>query len=134
MTRTLRVTDETYERITRLAKESDQTPEEWLESWLDQSRLWDEAAHNVLEDSSYQEFRAFLDKFDQWAVQQPAAQREAVVFQLRLVFAAFLEDQIGRDPLKEPRYQTFEEFFHDLGMTDEQIADAKRRGAERANV
>jgi len=40
----------------------------------------------------------------------------------------------ARDPLKEPRHQTFEEFFYDLGMTDEQIAAAKQRAANHADL
>lgn len=40
----------------------------------------------------------------------------------------------GRDPLKEPHYQAFEEFFHDLGMTDEQIATAQQRASDHADI
>lgn len=49
-----------------------------------------------------------------------------------LVHQAIHEE--ARDPLKEPRYQTFEEFFHDLGMTDEQIAAAQKRTSDHADV
>lgn len=49
-----------------------------------------------------------------------------------LVHQAVQEE--ARDPLKEPRHQTFEEFFHDLGMTDEQIAAAQKRASDHADV
>lgn len=49
-----------------------------------------------------------------------------------LVHQAVQEE--ARDPLKEPRYQTFEQFFHDLGMTDEQIAAAKQHASDHADV
>lgn len=68
------------------------------------------------------------------AEQLPPAQQEALAAEFRLMLEAFLEEQEGRDPLKQPRYLTFEQFFHELGMTDEQIADARQRGAGRANL
>jgi hypothetical protein len=39
-----------------------------------------------------------------------------------------------RDPYTNPRYQTFDEFFHELGMTDEEIADSKARAAKHADL
>lgn len=68
------------------------------------------------------------------AEQLPPAQQEALAAEFRLMLEAFLEEQEGRDPLKQPRYLTFEQFFHELGMTDEQIADARQRGAGRVNL
>ena len=40
----------------------------------------------------------------------------------------------GRDPYTDPRYQTFDEFFHDLGMTNEEITDSKARAAKHADL
>ena len=75
-----------------------------------------------------------LQQILEQAEQLPPAQQEALAAEFRLMLEAFLEEQEGRDPLKHPRYLTFEQFFHELGMTDEQIADARQRGAGRANL
>jgi len=68
------------------------------------------------------------------AEQLPSAQQDVLAAEFPLLRAAFLEEHAGRDPLKEPRFLTFEQFFQELGMTDEQIADTKHQGAERANL
>ena len=76
----------------------------------------------TISDEVYQQLRAFAEAHGQTLEEalgtlvQQAVQEEA------------------RDPLKEPRYQTFEEFFHDLGMTDEQIATAKQHASDHADV
>lgn len=75
-----------------------------------------------------------LQQILEQAEQLPPAQQEALAAEFRLMLEAFLEEQEGRDPLKQPRYLTFEQFFHELGMTDEQIADARQRGAGRADL
>jgi hypothetical protein len=40
--------------------------------------------------------------------------------------AAF-QAETSRDPYTDPRYQTFEEFFEELGMTSEEIRQAKEK-------
>lgn len=74
-----------------------------------------------------------LQKILEQAEQLTPTQQEALAAEFRLVLAAFLEEQEGRDPLQEPRYLTFEQFFHELGMTDEQIADARQQGVGRSS-
>lgn len=63
-----------------------------------------------------------------------AAPEEQQPHELRLALAALAEEQENRDPLKQPRYMTFEQFFRELGHTDEEIEEAKRRGAVSADL
>jgi hypothetical protein len=41
------------------------------------------------------------------------------------VLIAEARAEAERDPYADPRYQSFEEFFRDLGMTEEDIQQAK---------
>jgi hypothetical protein len=142
MTRTITLPDETYQRLERLAASLRLTAEDMLVSWLP---LVEEVfTHSSEEDplnadpqSPYQGIFWFLrglglDEESLAHIQTLPAKDQPT--EVRLAMRAIADEQAGRDPLKEPRYQTFGEFFHDLGMTDEQIADAQRRSAERANL
>jgi hypothetical protein len=54
--------------------------------------------------------------------------------ELRLALQVLADEQAQRDPRKEPRYLTFEQFFHELGETDEAIEEAKRQAAAHADL
>jgi hypothetical protein len=61
----------------------------------------------------------------------PAADRPR---ELRLALQVIADEQAQRDPRKEPRYLTFEQFFRELGETDEAIEEAKRQAAAHADL
>jgi hypothetical protein len=63
-----------------------------------------------------------------------AAPEEQRGRELRLALQVMVNERSGRDPLKEPRYLTFEQFFRELGHTDEEIDEAKRRAATDADL
>jgi hypothetical protein len=142
MSRTLTISDETYERLERLAQQNHQTPEELLSQELGFLELrkgdkllfrytFDKDSH----DSLLVQFLHMIGVDDDQIAALFALPPEQGESELRLLLKAYLEEVIEpRDPLTAPRYLTFDEFFRELGHTDAEIADAKQRGAERANL
>lgn len=142
MSRTITVSDETYERLERLAQETNQTPEEVLAQELSFIEL--RKGSNLIfhytfskdsPDSIAVQFLRALGLDDDQIAELLALPPEQRASRAKPLLMALLEDAIEpRNPLTAPRHLTFDEFFRDLGHTDEEIADAKQRGAERANL
>ena len=143
MSRTITISDETYERLERLAQETNQTPEEVLAQELAFIELRKGSKlifhYTFPKDSpdsiAVQFLRALGMDNDQIAALQALPPEQWARETNLLLLTALLEDAIEpRNPLTAPRHLTFDEFFRELGHTDEEIADAKQRGAERANL
>lgn len=86
-------------------------------------------------DSTYtQGFLRGVGLDDELIAQVLAAPAENLTRELRLALQAIGDERIGRSGQQPTRYLTFEQFFHELGHTDEQIEEAKRQAAANADV
>jgi hypothetical protein len=132
MPRTITISDETYERLERLAAEQQETPGEVLAKLLG-PLLFEQTSRSQL-DRLFALFLRGLGLDDELIAHVLAAPEEQQARELRLALTALANEQEHRDPLKQPRYMTFEQFFRELGHTDEEIEEAKRRGAAHADL
>jgi predicted CopG family antitoxin len=124
VTRTITIPDETYERLEQVAASQHEAVEDLLLRMI--ASLFRQKSSIPLDNADEQMAEVLrgpgLD--EELVAHVLAAPTEKRPQELRLALTALADEQLG-----PPRQQTFEEFFHDLGMTNEQIAEAKRRAA-----
>lgn len=149
MARTITIPDETYERLERLAKETDQTPVQALAAMLEGQVLRSievGVKHNgqvltwritMKQDSNEEPIFQLLRGMgldDDEIARLQAAPPERRATEIEVILNDLLDEAVGRDPLTAPRHLTFDQFFRALGDTDEEIEEARRQAAADANL
>lgn len=137
MARVITIPDEIYERLAQAAASQHEAIADmlvhWLDGWFDQGQLVysSKAGPRSIWTLGFLRGLGLDEELIAHVLAAPEEKRGRV---LRLALTALADEQSERDRVQEPRHQSFEQFFRELGMTDEQIAEAQRRGAERANL
>ncbi len=129
MTHTITIPDEDYNRLAQMAASQHEAVTDFLRRMIAGSLRQESLA---LPGSAEEQMAAVLRALgldEELVAHVLAAPAEKRPQELRLALTALSDEQGG-----PPRQQTFEEFFHDLGMTNEQIAEARRRAADHADV
>lgn len=129
MTHTITIPDETYERLEQWAASRHEAVEDLLLRMIASLFRQKPSMPPGPADDQMAEVLRELGLDEELVAHVLAAPAEKRPQELRLALTALADEQVG-----PPRQQTFEEFFHDLGMTNEQIAEAQRRAAQHADL
>ncbi|HEY7355038.1 MAG TPA: hypothetical protein VH590_01185 [Ktedonobacterales bacterium] len=134
MTHTITIPDETYERLEQWSASQHETVADLLLRIIVSLLRQEFPTSPGIADRHMAEVLRGLGLDEELVAHVLAAPAEKRPQELRLALTALADEQAERDPQQQPRHQSFEEFFHDLGMTNEQIAEARRRTEHHADV
>lgn len=129
VTHTITIPDETYQRLEQMAASQHEAVADLLLHMIASLLRQESPVTPGSADEQMAEVLRGLGLDEELVAHVLAAPTEKRPQELRLALQALADEQGG-----PPRQQTFEEFFHDLGMTNQQIADAKRRAEDHADV
>ncbi len=129
MTRTITIPDEAYERLEQIAASQHEAVADVLRRVFASVLPQETSVTIISTDEQMAEVLRGLGLDEELVAHILVTSPEKRPQELRLALTALADEQEG-----SPSQQTFEQFFHDLGMTNEQIAEAQRRAEDHADV